>query len=157
MSRLRLAALVLVLVGLLGAAVVLALQVRADEQLERAERDAVSAAEAAAQAVLSYDHRTIEDDVAEAAEVATGQFREEYTASTSLLAEQAKAGQAVVDARVHASAVVSSDPDRVVVLLFVDQRTTRKDLPEPRLDQNRLRLTMEQVDGRWRVAGLDSL
>ena len=149
--------LALVMLALLVAVGGLAREVRADDAEQRAPRQALAAAEEAARAVLSYDHRTVEEDVTAAQESATGTFLEEYRASTAELAEQAKAGQAVVDARVQAASVVSGGRDRVVVLLFVDQRTTRKDLPEPRVDQARLRLTMEPVDGDWRIARLDAL
>lgn len=150
-------ALLLVALGLLAGAVALGLQVRAHEALERAGQDALAAGEAAAAAVLSYDHRTVDQDVAAAQELATGRFLAEYRATTTDLAEQARSGQAVVTATVHAASVVSAATDRVVVLLFADQTTARKDLPEPRVDQSRLRLVLVPVDGEWRVAELDAL
>ena len=152
----RLALLVLLL-GLVAAAVGLGLQVREQDSLEQAERDALRAAQEATQAVLAYDHRTVADDIAAAQRYATGRFLDEYVASTADLAEQAVAGEAVVTAQVHAASVVQSSGERVVVLLFADQTTTRKDRPDPRIDQSRLRLVLVPVEGRWRVAELESL
>ena len=153
----RRAAGALALVALLVLAGVLAWQVRPDAAGQRAEREALAAAQDAARAALSYDHRTLEQDVAAAEELATGTFLEEYRASTADLAEQARAGEAVVTAEVHAASVVSSSRTRVVVLLFVDQTTSRKDRDSPRVDQSRLRLEMRPVGGEWRVASLQSL
>jgi Mce-associated membrane protein len=34
-------------------------------------------------------------------------------------------------------------------MLFLDQAVTNKLNPEPRLDRNRLIITMEKVNGRW--------
>ena len=146
-----------VLAGLLAAAFLLTLQSAQARDVASARDDAVSVAERAAAAVLSYDHRTVERDVQAGSAYATGEFLEEYRAATADLAAQAKRGQVVVAARVLSTAVVEGDEDRVVVLLFADQSTTRADAPEPRLDQVRLRLTMLPVDGSWRISGLDRL
>ena len=51
----------------------------------------------------------------------------------------------------------SASRDRVEVLLFVDQTTVRTGLEQPRVEQNRVRLTLDDVDGRWLVSGLDAL
>lgn len=154
MRRLTAAVVLLVLAATAGW---LAIQVRAHDLVEKAEREALEAAQVAAVAVLSYDHRTVDDDLAAAQESATGRFLEEYRDTTADLAEQARSGQAVVTARVHAASVVASTRSTVVVLLFADQTTTRRGLPEPRVDQSRLRLVLVPVDGDWRVAELDSV
>ena len=41
--------------------------------------------------------------------------------------------------------------NKVVVLLFVNQTTTSTRLDGPRVDLNRVRLTLVKVDGRWLV------
>ena len=143
--------------GLLAAAALLGLQsVRADD-VHSARDEASAVAERAATAVLSYDHRTVERDIQAGRAYASGSFLDEYRSATADLATQAKRGQVVVAARVLSTAVVEGDEDRVVVLVFADQSTTRVDAPEPRLDQVRLRLTMLPVDGSWRIAELDRL
>lgn len=146
-----------VLVGLLSSVALLGLQVRETAAVQEAQREALAAAEDAVEAVLAYDHRTIDADIEQAQDHATGDFLEEYLASTADLTEQARAGEVLVAARVHAASVVRGTPERVVVLLFADQSTTRKDRAEPRIDQSRLRLVLEPVGGTWRVAELESL
>lgn len=150
-------ALTALLVVLLGAAGFLGFRSVEAGEVQDARDDAVAVAERAVAAVLSYDHRTVEQDLAAGKAYATGDFLDEYRAATADLAEQAERGQVVVAARVLSTAVVDGDGDRVVVLVFADQSTTRKDAPEPRLDQVRLRLTMLPVDGSWRIAELDRL
>ena len=149
--------LLVVLALLLAAAGVLGLLSVQAERTQDALDEAVAVAERAAAAVLSYDHRTVERDVRAARAYATGAFLDEYRSATADLAEQAERGKVVVDARVLSAGVVDGDEDRVVVLVFADQSTTRTDAPEPRLDQVRLRLTMLPVDGGWRIAELDRL
>ena len=55
-------------------------------------------------------------------------------------------------------ASVMSTPDQadVKILLFVDQRTTSAKLGRPQVDQNRVILTMSQVDGRWLVSKVEA-
>jgi Mce-associated membrane protein len=145
------------LVALLVAAAVLGWQVRGQRSVEQARREALQVAQSTAVAVLSYDHRRLAQDIAEAEELSTGQFLEQYRAATSGLVDQAEAGQVVVTASVQAASVQTAEGDRVEVLLFVDQTTRRLGLEEPRTDQNRVRLTLERVNGRWLLSGLDAL
>ena len=55
-------------------------------------------------------------------------------------------------------ASVMSTPDQpdVKILLFVDQRTTSAKLGRPQVDQNRVILTISQVDGRWLVSKVEA-
>jgi Mce-associated membrane protein len=43
----------------------------------------------------------------------------------------------------------------VEVLLFVDQSITNAVNPEPRIDRNRVEMTMELVDNRWLASKLE--
>jgi Mce-associated membrane protein len=65
--------------------------------------------------------------------------------------------RAVVKADVAASSVVRADQNRVVVLLFVNQTTTSTRLDAPKVDLNRVRLTMDRVHGRWLVSKVVAL
>jgi Mce-associated membrane protein len=56
----------------------------------------------------------------------------------------------VVDA-----AVKSMTKTKVEVLLFVDQSITNVVNPEPRIDRNRVEMTMELIDKRWLVSKID--
>ncbi|MFB7508712.1 hypothetical protein ACFC0P_35725, partial [Streptomyces broussonetiae] len=56
-----------------------------------------------------------------------------------------------------AASVVSATPDKAVVLLFVNQVTQSTQVPEPRLDLNRVRLTLTRTSDGWKVSGVDAL
>ena len=58
----------------------------------------------------------------------------------------------VVDA-----AVKSATPTRVEVLLFVDQSITNAANPSPRIDRNRIDMTMDLVGGRWLASNVEIL
>ena len=63
----------------------------------------------------------------------------------------------VVKAEVTAASVVRASDDRVVALLFVDQTTTSTRLEGPKVDLNRVRMTLVEQDGKWLVSELDAL
>lgn len=67
----------------------------------------------------------------------------------------------MVVAEVTTASVVSATPDRVRLLLFVNQTTTRDGEEEPRVDLNRVEVVLVRseapgVDG-WKVADLQAL
>lgn len=121
---------------------------------------APAAAEAAAAAVLSYDHRSLEADRDAAAKFLTDGYREEYVSTfDELVRENATKARATVEAEVLASAPMNSsreEPDRIPVLLFVNQTTTSTASAEPSVALNRVRLDMVEVDGTWLVDGITS-
>jgi Mce-associated membrane protein len=53
--------------------------------------------------------------------------------------------------------LVSAAPDRAVVLLFVNQVTESTRLSGPRLDLNRVRMTLTRTSRGWKVSGVDAL
>jgi Mce-associated membrane protein len=141
-----------------AAAVVLTVQSREASRLSDARTAALQSARSAAEVVLSYDHEHLDEDFAAALDVSTGQFAEEYRrTSEGAVRKVATDTEATVTAQVASAGVVSATPDRVVVLLFVDQTTTSNRLDAPQTDQNRVRMTMVRSGQEWLVAGVDAL
>jgi len=149
---------VLVTVVLALAAGLLAVRARGEDRVERARSEALAAAEAHAVDLLSYDYRHLDRDFARAEKDLTGSFADDYAKTTHAVvrptAEQVKA---VVQADVAASSVVRAEPNRVVVLVFVNQTTTSTRLDGPKVDLNRVRLTLDRVGGEWLVSRVVAL
>jgi Mce-associated membrane protein len=151
------ALLVLTLIALTTFAVV-AYRVRTDARVETARDQAVAAAQSNAVTILSYDYRHLSKDFAAARKVLTGSFANDYTATTSKMVRPgAQQYHVVVRAEVAAVSVVSASVNQVVVLLFVNQTTTSTRLDGPRVDLNRVRLTLVKVDGHWLVSKVVAL
>ncbi|MDN3296563.1 hypothetical protein QWM81_21425 [Streptomyces ficellus] len=159
---------VLALVAVLGlvAVVVLAQQYRDGRAADRARAQAAEAARKAAPVVLSYDYRRLDRDFAAARAHLTGSFRDEYRrTTTSVVAPTARKYQGVVKATVvkppgggdPAVSVVSASPNRAVVLLFVNQVTTSTQVSGPRVDLNRVRMTLTLTSDGWKVSAVDAL
>jgi Mce-associated membrane protein len=153
----------LVVLGLLAAlAVGLATyfwtQASEAEAVEETQSQAPSAAERAAQAVLSYSHESLDRDKSSAVRFLTDDYGREYSDTfEKLVRDSALKTRAQVEAEVVASAVSRSTPDRADVLLFVNQTTTSTaSSGEPQTALNREMFDMVEVDGTWLVDGITS-
>lgn len=164
--RVLVAVLGVVLVAALVVAAVLGWRYREGRQAEQARGEALVAARKAAPAVLSYDYRHLDRDFARARALLTGHFRDQYGRTTrTVVAPTATKYHGVVKATVAtptdggtpAVSVVSATPDRAVVLLFVNQVTESTQVPAPRLDLNRVRMTLTRTSDGWKVSGVDAL
>jgi len=148
----------LVLVAGVAAAGVLFYRVRQAEGATSAGTAATAAARSHAQKVLSYDYRTLDKSFAAAESSLTGDFKTEYTRTTdTVVRPSAEQYKVVVKAEVVSTSVVRATSDRVVVLMYVDQTTTSTRLDGPKLDLNRVRMTLVKDGGKWLVSDLDAL
>jgi Mce-associated membrane protein len=118
--------------------------------------DARAAIAAHVEELLTYDYREIDADLARESDWLTGSFADEYSdLVTDKIGPAARKAKVVTEARVAASGVVSTEHDKVDLLLFVDVTTTSSELDEARVSGSRLEITAEYVDGEWRISSLD--
>jgi Mce-associated membrane protein len=157
-----LAVLALLTVAALVAAGFFALQVREDARTADARDEAPGAAETAAKAILSYDYRRLPADRKRAKAFLTPKYQKEYDKTFRQLEKQkdGSAGAAIqtktsVTADVLGSGVMDADPDTARVLVFVNQVSKRPGR-DPQQFQNRVAMTMKQVEDRWLVEDLKS-
>ncbi|MFG1696622.1 hypothetical protein [Nonomuraea sp. NPDC049309] len=122
---------------------------------------AVAAAKKLAPDLLSYDYRTVEEDLARAGRLTTGELTEQYKELAKTLVSRAKEQKIVQNVSVAAAGVERAEPGRVEVLLFVNTGTVKeipgKEGPQQEFTQNRARFVMVRQDSRWLVAGLSTL
>jgi Mce-associated membrane protein len=134
---------------------------RAVRDAETAGTEAMAAARSIAPALLSYDHRTVERDLARAAGHTTGPLSGHYSRLAKTLAPKARAQKTIQTTRVVAAAVERAEPDRAEILLFVNVGTVKevpgKAEPQRQIIQNRARLLMVRQGSRWLVADLSTL
>lgn len=156
----------IVLPILTAAAIVLAVIAwnghRADERTETARDQAPPAAEKAVTTALSYDYRHMPSVKAAALKVMTPSYAKTYLQSYKLLTTgkngapgPVESTKAVVTATVLDSAVVDASPDRVRVLVFVNQ-ASQKGSATPSIFQNRVTVTMLRTDGQWLIDDIQS-
>src|SRR5690606_23551409 len=122
---------------------------------ELASISAVQAAEDGTIALLSYQPDTVEQQLGDARNLLTGEFRESYTSLTNdVVIPGAKEKQISAVASVPAAASVSATADEAVVLLFVNQTVTVGQDP-PTDTASSVRVTLEKDGDRWLIAKFD--
>lgn len=120
--------------------------------------NAAQAAREAIPAILSYQPATAETDLAAAAQNRlTGTFLADYTQLiTTVVVPEAKQKGISASATVPAAAAVSADNRRAVVLAYVNQSITVGD-QTPTDTNSSVRVTMDNVDGRWLISGFEPI
>ncbi len=156
------AVLALLLVAAIVVAVVVGLKLRTESQVADARDEAPAAAERAAKVVLAYNYKTLPADQKRAEAYLTKSFGKEYAKNFTLLAKQkdgtpgvAVQTKTVVTSSVLGSGVMDAQADKVRVLVYVNQVSTRPGR-DPQIFQNRAAMTMEKVGDRWLVDDLKS-
>ncbi|MBT2506907.1 hypothetical protein J7I98_13595 [Streptomyces sp. ISL-98] len=161
------AALAVLVVAGLTTTTALALDHRESQRTDQARTDALAAARQAAPTILSYDYRHLDRDFTTARGHLTGSFLKEYGRTTrTVVAPTAKKYRGVVKATVAkppgddgsaAVSVVSASPDKAVILLFMNQVTNSTQISGPRVDLNRVRMTLTRTPEGWKVSAVDAL
>lgn len=156
-----LTALALVTVLAMAASIYLFTGYQRASAYEDALDQAPSAAERAAVAILSYDYESLDSDRDAAARFLTPGYSDDYRKTFEFIRESATETRAKVEAEVLASSSMlqsgDKSPDRIPVLLFVDQTTvSTANSGEPTRALNRVRFDMVKVDGTWLVDHITS-
>ncbi len=141
------AAAALVVVGVFG------YRYTEDRAADRTRADVVGAASQQVEAMFSYTHATVDSELPKSADGLTGEFRGDYEKLIKeVIAPGAKEKQLTVKATTTAAGVVSATPDTAVVLVFLNQVSTGKDVAEGTTTGSRVRVTLQKEDGRWLVS-----
>jgi Mce-associated membrane protein len=149
---------VVVVVAFVGAVALTATlflyQYRPDHQSDAAQaQPAIQAASDGTVAVLSYSPESIDRDIGAAKAHLTGDFLSYYGEFTERIVLPAAAKEGVsTSATVVRAAVSELHPDDAVVLVFVNQSTTRKKATEPALSSSSVAVTLTKVRGSWLIS-----
>jgi Mce-associated membrane protein len=145
-----------------GLALVLALGAAFLKYQDNSVRDGDSAAAESVQvakdstiALLSYKPDTVEQQLTDARSLLTGDFQQAYTdLTTDVVIPGAKEKQISAVATVPAAAAVEAEPNRAVVLVFVNQ-TVVVGADVPTDTASSVRVTLEKTGDRWLISGFD--
>lgn len=122
---------------------------------QRGAEDAMNAARDSIVAMLSYQPDTAGQTLNDARSRLTGKFLDDYTQLIqTVVVPGAKQDRVSAVAKVPAVSVVSAEPDRAVLLAFVDQTLT-EGTQQPTLTTSSVQVGMQKVDGRWLIAAFD--
>ncbi len=107
--------------------------------------------------MTSFDHLTLDDDIAEIRRVATGDLLEESVAQLEGQRDQFVQVEAVVNTEVIGAGVTRADGSSGTVLLVIQstQRTVAD--PRPQIVKYRIQVELQKVDDRWLLSGISGL
>jgi Mce-associated membrane protein len=129
-----------------------------DNSLRNADRvriESVQAAKDSTVAMLSYKPDTVERQLHDARNLLAGDFKESYTGLINdVVIPGAKQKHISAVASIPAAASVSADPNKAVVLVFVNQ-TTVVGQGAPTDTASSVRVTLEKIGGRWLISKFD--
>jgi Mce-associated membrane protein len=121
----------------------------------QAGQRAQEAAVGYAQILTSIDSNKVDENFNQVLDGATGEFKDMYSQSSMQLRQLLIDNKAMAHGIVVQSAIQSQSENKVVVLLFVDQSVSNTNVPDPRIDRSRIKMTMDYVDGRWRASKVE--
>lgn len=143
-------------------ALILTSRVSTADRAEDARLGAPAAAERAVTRVLSFDYKRLEADRLSASKFLTPSYKKQYLETYALLevGEDGKPGPAVstktiVKADVVGSAISDAEPERVRVVVYVNQ-VSEKTGQDPSIFQNRAQVTMAKVGSEWLIDDIQS-
>jgi Mce-associated membrane protein len=142
-------------VAALGLSAFLGWQLKQEHDTAAAGRAALAVARSYAVTLTSVDTKDIDQNFAQVLDGATGEFKDMYSQSATQLRQVLIDNKAVSHGTVVDAAIKSTTKTKVEVLLFVDQSISNVVNPEPRIDRNRVEMTMELIDNRWLASKLD--
>lgn len=132
------------------------LQVRAT-QAATARDEALAVAKEAVPNLLSYDHRSIKNDLDARLGQVGGRFKDDYQGLVrDIVIPASDRDQLVTQTSVAAAGVGEpASSDRVRLTMFLNQTSTRAGQQQPTLSGSRVLVTMERDGDRWLVTALD--
>jgi Mce-associated membrane protein len=132
-------------------------QYRPDKQTDDAvAQSVVNAARDGTVALLSYKPDTLNHDFAAAKSHLTGDFLNYYDQFTKEVVTPAAQTKGVTTtAQVAGAAVSELNPDKAVVLIFVNQVTTSKERPDPAMASSSVLVSLTKVHGDWLITKFD--
>ena len=134
-------------------------QYRPDKQTDDAvAQSVVNAARDGTVALLSYKPDTLNHDFAAARSHLTGDFLNYYDQFTKEVVTPAAQTKGVTTtAQVAGAAVSELNPDKAVVLVFINQATTSKERPDPAMASSSAKVSLTKVHGDWLINKFDPL
>lgn len=146
--RILAALLVLAVLGGLGFAASEFFTQRAEKH---ARSEALAAAKRYAVDLSSYDYQDLNGNFQAVERNSTGAFGKQYRQVSTNLTDLIKQHQATSEGKVVRAGVAEASGDRAVVVLFVDQTISNTNTEQPRVDRNRMEMTLLHQEDRWLV------
>ncbi|MCF6507758.1 hypothetical protein E9549_10130 [Blastococcus sp. MG754426] len=116
--------------------------------------DALQAARAHVVDLTSFDHVTLDDDIREIEQVATGELGEETVAQLEERRQQILESEAVVSTEVVGAGITRADAGEATALLVIESTQKSNADEQAQLLRYRIEVELTEVDGRWLLSAI---
>jgi Mce-associated membrane protein len=155
-GRLLVALIALVVVaGLVAGLVVAVLRLHHQNALAFARRSALVVATQYTQQFATYDYRDLSHDFALTEAHSVDPFLAQYRKETAQIEPDLVKLKSSSTGKVLSAGVASATTSHAVVDLFLDQTITNSASNQPRVDPQRVEMTMARVHGRWLITKVE--
>ena len=145
----------IVIVGLAAGLIVSRRQLADRDALDQARANALAAAQTYAVDLASYDYHSLDKDFGLVTTHSTGTFKDQFQKASTTLKPLIVQYKGVAKATVRGAAVSQATTDKATIVIFVDQTVTNTNSPTPRVDRNRVTMTLVHQGGQWLITQVD--
>lgn len=123
--------------------------------LDAASRGAIAAASSYAQAFATYNYLHLPQDFAVTEAHSVDPFLAEYKKETSLIQPNLVKAKSSSTGSVKSAGIVSITPTTAVVDVFLDQTIMNAGSSKPRVDSQRVQMSLTRVDSEWKISKVE--
>ncbi len=123
-------------------------------QTEDARASALDAGRRYATDLATYSYQNLDNNLAVVRAHSAGEFSGQYQQVASNLKDLIVKYQSNSSAKIVQAGLVSGNRDAAEVIVFLDQTVTNTNSPQPRVDRNRMQLTLLRQDSDWKLSNV---
>ena len=138
-------------VGLVVGLVLTLLQINNKDAIQNAQTSVLSAARTYSIELSSYTYQHLTQDFATVESHSTASFKKSFAQSSNALKTTLVNFKASSTATVLASGVVSANPARAVILVFLSQTVSNSTQKQPTTDRSQIQMALVNQGGQWLI------
>lgn len=142
---------------LIAALVISQIRLHNANSLDSARASALVAAKTFSVELSTYDYHHLDQDFSVVVDHSTGKFKSDFAKASKDLEPLITKYEATSTGTVSAAGISDATTNQATVIVFVDQTVKNSNATQPRIDRNRLRLTLTNVNGTWLVDRVEIL
>jgi Mce-associated membrane protein len=104
--------------------------------------------------LTSFDYLTLDEDIAKAKRITTGDLQKEAVDQLNKTRQDVTTAQAVVSTEVIGAAVTSADDEHGTVVLFIQSTQKNNAVSQAQVLQFHVEANLTKVNGRWLLSGI---
>jgi hypothetical protein len=104
--------------------------------------------------LTSFDYLTLDDDIAQAKRITTGDLQKEVVAQLNKTRADVTSAEAVVSTEVIGAAVTKADDEHGTVVLFIQSTQKNNQVAQAQVLQYQVEANLTKVGDRWLLSGI---